>query len=98
MGQSNMVGMGDLAGGSSRLGDEISEAVVSVYEGKFNAASDYDKLTAVNDKPTCCNNTINSDSGYALIILKLKNETLCLGTGHGYVKVVDCNFTTHMTF
>lgn len=44
MGQSNMVGMGDLAGGSTRLGSEISEPVVSVYEGAFNAASDYDKM------------------------------------------------------
>jgi alpha-galactosidase len=47
LGQSNMVGMGDIAGGSTRLGSEISDAVVSVYEGAYNASSDYDKLTAV---------------------------------------------------
>lgn len=47
MGQSNMVGMGDLSGGSVRLGSEISSAVVSVYEGPYSAAADYDKLTAV---------------------------------------------------
>ncbi len=45
LGQSNMVGMGDLSGGSTRLGEEVSGAVVSVYEGPYSASVDYDKLT-----------------------------------------------------
>ncbi len=42
-GQSNMVGMGDISGGSSRWGDQFLDPVVSVYEGKYSATADYDK-------------------------------------------------------
>jgi len=44
LGQSNMVGMGALAGGSSRWGKEFIDPVVSVYLGAYNPATDYDAL------------------------------------------------------
>lgn len=44
MGQSNMVGMGDITGGSSRWGDEFIDPVVSVYPGKYDPDADYDKM------------------------------------------------------
>lgn len=43
-GQSNMVGIGQVDGGSVRLGPEITEAVVSMYAGSPDASVDYDKL------------------------------------------------------
>lgn len=41
-GQSNMVGIGQVDGGSVRLGPEISDAVVSMYAGTPDATVDYD--------------------------------------------------------
>ena len=50
MGQSNMVGMGDISGGTSRWGKEIIDPVVSVYEGAYSPDADYDKMTPVATK------------------------------------------------
>ena len=47
LGQSNMVGMGDISGGSSRWGKEFLDPVVSVYEGKYSPQADYDSLPAI---------------------------------------------------
>ena len=47
MGQSNMVGMGELNGGGIRWGSEFIDPVVSVYEGKYDPKADYDKLTPI---------------------------------------------------
>ncbi|MCP4478028.1 MAG: hypothetical protein GY818_08060 [Planctomycetaceae bacterium] len=46
-GQSNMVGAGKVTGGGGRWGDEFIDPVVSVYEGSYNAANDYDSLTPI---------------------------------------------------
>jgi hypothetical protein len=46
MGQSNMVGMGAITGGSSRWGKEFLEPVVSVYPGAYDPKADYDALKA----------------------------------------------------
>lgn len=46
-GQSNMVGIGQVSGGSARWGKEFTDMVVSIYEGAADAKTDYDKL-----KPT----------------------------------------------
>lgn len=43
-GQSNMVGIGQVTGGSSRWGSEFSDPVVSIYEGEYDPAKDYDAL------------------------------------------------------
>ena len=42
LGQSNMVGMGRIAGGSVRWGQEFTEPVVSVYPGAYDPDADYD--------------------------------------------------------
>jgi hypothetical protein len=44
-GQSNMVGIGQVDAGGTRWGDEFLESTLSVYEGAYDAAADYDKLT-----------------------------------------------------
>ncbi|HEX5791084.1 MAG TPA: sialate O-acetylesterase [Luteolibacter sp.] len=44
MGQSNMVGMGAITGGSSRWGKEFLEPVVSVYPGPYDPKADYDAM------------------------------------------------------
>lgn len=46
-GQSNMVGIGQVAGGGSRWGSEFIDPTVSVYPGAYDAAADYDSLTPV---------------------------------------------------
>jgi alpha-galactosidase len=43
-GQSNMVGIGQVDGGSVRIGEEITDAVLSMYAGTPDAAADYDKM------------------------------------------------------
>lgn len=43
-GQSNMVGIGQVAGGGSRWGDEFRDPVVSVYPGHFDPEADYDAM------------------------------------------------------
>ena len=43
-GQSNMVGIGQVTGGSVRWGDEFIDPVVSVYAGPFDNSVDYDRL------------------------------------------------------
>jgi hypothetical protein len=48
MGQSNMVGMGDLQGGSGPWRGELKSTVMSVYEGAYSADTDYDKLKPVS--------------------------------------------------
>ena len=49
-GQSNMVGMGDINGGSSRWGKEFLDPVVSIYQGSYSPTADYDKMTPVATK------------------------------------------------
>ena len=44
-GQSNMVGIGQVSGGSKRWGDEFIDPVLSVYEGAYNPAKNYDEQT-----------------------------------------------------
>lgn len=46
-GQSNMVGIGQVAGGSTRWGADFTSPVVSVYEGTYDPAADYDTLKPV---------------------------------------------------
>ena len=46
-GQSNMVGMGDIRGGSTRWGKEFKNPTVSIYEGKYSAEADYDKMEPI---------------------------------------------------
>ena len=47
MGQSNMVGMGDVSGGSSRWGKQFLDPVVSVYSGEYSPEADYDRLSPI---------------------------------------------------
>ena len=47
MGQSNMVGMGDISGGSSRWGSEFLAPVVSVYAGKYSPDAHDDSLPPI---------------------------------------------------
>jgi len=46
-GQSNMVGIGQVSGGTTRWGKEIIDPVVSVYEGAHSAEADYDSMTPI---------------------------------------------------
>ena len=46
-GQSNMVGMGDISGGSSRWGDQFLDPVASVYPGTYSPTADYDTMTPI---------------------------------------------------
>ena len=50
-GQSNMVGLGRVDSPSSRWGREFTDPVVSVYEGAYDPAKDYDSLTPIITKP-----------------------------------------------
>ncbi|MFM2170463.1 MAG: hypothetical protein RI957_692 [Verrucomicrobiota bacterium] len=47
MGQSNMVGMGDIAGGNTAWRPSLKNTVMSVYEGAYAADQDYDKRKAL---------------------------------------------------
>jgi hypothetical protein len=47
MGQSNMVGMGDISGGSSRWGKQLLDPVVSVYPSEYSPKADYDSLIPI---------------------------------------------------
>jgi len=49
-GQSNMVGMGDIRGGSSRWGKQFLDPVVSIYPGEYSPTADYDKMTPIETK------------------------------------------------
>ena len=49
-GQSNMVGIGQISGGSSRWGSQFLDPVVSVYSGTYAPTADYDKLTPIKTK------------------------------------------------
>jgi len=49
-GQSNMVGMGDIRGGSSRWGKQFLDPVVSIYPGEYSPAADYDKMSPKETK------------------------------------------------
>jgi hypothetical protein len=49
-GQSNMVGIGQVSGGSTRWGKQIIDPVVSVYPGPYSAEADYDSMTATATK------------------------------------------------
>jgi len=49
-GQSNMVGIGQVSGGTVRWGDEMLEPVVSVYPGPFSPKADYDSMTPIATK------------------------------------------------
>lgn len=44
-GQSNMVGMGDIRGGTSRWGAQFLNPVMSVYPGPYSPEADYDNMT-----------------------------------------------------
>ncbi|HAA49159.1 MAG TPA: hypothetical protein DCE43_05525 [Planctomycetaceae bacterium] len=46
-GQSNMVGIGQVAGGGSRWGKEFLDPVVSVYPGRYDPKADYDAMKPV---------------------------------------------------
>ncbi len=46
-GQSNMVGIGQVNGGSTRWGAGFTEPVLSVYEGAYDPQADYDSLKPV---------------------------------------------------
>ena len=46
-GQSNMVGMGDLRGGTSRWGNQFLDPAVSIYPGAYSPTADYDKMTPI---------------------------------------------------
>jgi hypothetical protein len=46
-GQSNMVGAGQIDGGSSRWGSQFLDPVVSVYEGAYDPKADYDALKPI---------------------------------------------------
>lgn len=48
-GQSNMVGIGQVSGGGIRWGAEMTNPVLSVYEGKVDPAADYDSLKPVSN-------------------------------------------------
>jgi len=50
LGQSNMVGMGDISGGSSRWGNQFLDPVVSVYPGTYSPTADYDNMTPSKTK------------------------------------------------
>ena len=50
-GQSNMVGIGQVDSGGTRWTDEFTDVEVSVYEGAYDAAKDYDKLTPLKKEP-----------------------------------------------
>ena len=45
-GQSNMVGIGQVDGGGTRLADEMTDLVLSIYPGTPDASADYDKMEA----------------------------------------------------
>lgn len=55
MGQSNMVGMGDISGGSAAWGTTLQKLVLSVYEGAYSPEADYDKMTAVSTTEVAVN-------------------------------------------
>ncbi len=48
MGQSNMVGMGDIQGGGTGWRTALQKPIMSVYEGAWSADADYDKMTPVS--------------------------------------------------
>ncbi|MHC4313268.1 MAG: hypothetical protein ACYSW3_12475 [Planctomycetota bacterium] len=50
-GQSNMVGIGQISGGSSRWGKQFLDPVVSIYPGEYSSTADYDKMTPIETKP-----------------------------------------------
>jgi len=49
-GQSNMVGIGQISGGTSRWGKQFLDPVVSIYLGEYSPTADYDKMTPVETK------------------------------------------------
>ena len=50
-GQSNMVGIGQVSGGSTRWGKQVLDPVVSVYSGPYSAEADYDSLPPLQTQP-----------------------------------------------
>jgi hypothetical protein len=50
-GQSNMVGIGQVTGSSTRWGGEFTEPVLSVYEGSYDPKADYDALEPIKSLP-----------------------------------------------
>jgi alpha-galactosidase len=49
-GQSNMVGIGQISGGSWRWGKQFLDPVVSIYPGEYSPTADYDKMTPIETK------------------------------------------------
>ncbi len=49
-GQSNMVGMGDIKGGTSRWGKQFLNPVASVYPGEYSPDADYDTMQPIETK------------------------------------------------
>ncbi len=50
-GQSNMVGIGQITGGSTRWEKEFSDVVLSIYDGAYDPKADYDALKPVKTLP-----------------------------------------------
>lgn len=48
MGQSNMVGMGDISGGNTAWAPILLKPELSVYEGTYSPAADYDQMKPVS--------------------------------------------------
>ncbi len=49
-GQSNMVGIGQISGGSWRWGKQFLDPVASIYPGAYSPTADYDKMTPIETK------------------------------------------------
>jgi hypothetical protein len=60
-GQSNMVGIGQVDGGGVRWGKEFTDTVVSIYEGKPDAAADYDQMKPVKTVPIASFGGVNPE-------------------------------------
>lgn len=68
MGQSNMVGMGDIQGGGTGWRTALKKPVLSVYEGAYSPGADYDKLVANNYNQTIIVSA-NDDKAEAVMTL-----------------------------
>jgi len=49
-GQSNMVGIGQISGGTSRWAEQFIDPAVSIYPGQYSPAANYDKMTPIETK------------------------------------------------
>lgn len=78
-GQSNMVGMGDIRGGTSRWGKQFIDPVVSIYPGDYSPTADYDSMTPIETKELTefggVNPTPYPGGGTAVVRGKIKMPT-----------------------